>query len=62
VSNTTNIHWNNLPQEKQLQIFAAIDALAKDNPNVANQLTRLAEIKEKEPLKWAMGLKVLKIN
>ena len=58
----TYTNWNNLPEEEQLRIFEAIDRLAKNNPDVAKQLTRLAEIREKEPNKWKMGLKILKIN
>lgn len=55
-------HWNNLPQEDQLKIFAALDRLAKDNPNIANQLEKLADVRENRPGTWKAGLKFLKIE
>lgn len=54
-------YWNNLPSEEQLKIFQAIDRLAKDNPDVAKQLTGLADVKENRPGTWKAGLKFLKL-
>ena len=57
---TKNI--NNLDYPEQQRIWQAIDRLCKENPNVVKQLEKLADIKEKQPLTWKMGLKFLKIE
>jgi hypothetical protein len=56
---TAITHWNNLPPEDQLALHLALDRLAANNPDIVQQLERLADIKENEPAKWEMGVKLL---
>jgi len=55
-------HFEVLSESDQKKILAAINRLAANNNNVVKQIERLADLKENEPLKWQLGLKVLKIN
>lgn len=48
-----------LPLEQREDIMQAVDRLCAGNPNVAAQLTKVADIKENNKVKWAMALKIL---
>ena len=43
------------PAEKQ-SIMTAIDGLCAGNPDIAKQLTKIADIKKSQPLVWKMVL------
>lgn len=56
------IHWENLTPTEKERILKAVDRLVANNPNVVRQIEKLADVKENEPKKWNLGLKVLKIS
>lgn len=55
-------HWNNLPPEDQLALHLALDRLAANNPDIVGQLEMLADLKDNDPAKWEMGIKILQTS
>ena len=49
-----------LDEQEQIKIMDAVDILCKNNNDIVAQLSRLAYIKEHQPLIWKMAL--LKLN
>ena len=45
-----------LPERDQDEVMNAINTLCISNPDIAKQLTKIAEIKLKQPLVWKMVL------
>ena len=49
-------NFNALPVDEKAAIMEAIDTLCIDNPDIAKQLTKIAEIKNSQPFFWKMVL------
>jgi hypothetical protein len=52
-------HWTNLDINDQKKILKALDQLAKDNPDIAQQLTKLADLKNRKPATFKAALEKL---
>ena len=48
-------------KETRAKIFKAVDSLCVENPGIAEQLQRLADIKTLNPKQWEAGKKFLKL-
>lgn len=55
------IELDKLPAEDRERVLKAVDRLCKNNPDAVKELEGLADLKEKNPAKWLMGKKLLKL-
>ncbi|TWI80527.1 hypothetical protein IQ13_3205 [Lacibacter cauensis] len=61
MSNVLTLSYDKLSQDDKDRVMKAVDLLCKDNPDVAKQLEKLADIKINNPKQWSMGKKILKL-
>jgi ABC-type hemin transport system ATPase subunit len=54
-------NFSALDVQDQQTILQAVNTLCKNNPHVAAQLAKLADLKENNPMYWKIGLKALKL-
>lgn len=52
-------NWEALNTDDRERILNAVDTLLEKNPELPDQLTRLARLKEKKPFVWTIAVKKL---